>query len=340
MPWLIEEREFDKCLQQGAPVHVKFEQDGDDSRQILARLKELLPSWDVTLAPKKKSTPPQQRPDRRPSTAIRFDAINGRRLLLHPTPPLVALRPGNPLRPPEWRWHLAKLLRGDRRKALWAWVDEDVRRAKSLMPKIRACREPEQLQQLLESGTEAADQLRAFVIWRMDDATRNELEARLLAKENYEEIAEVLDVSAGCVDWYRRWFFDCKDVGPAVADTQFHLQEESLVCEANIPHLLKLCARRGGPSLLDVLIRGDTDPVKRVEAEAFFNQLSGERVRINGLFSLMAADVTDPRTAKKVLGMHGRLRRLEQLQRERAVDIRPDRDAFVAGIDRIFGRGG
>jgi hypothetical protein len=166
---------------------------------------------------------------------------------------LHALGPGSPIRPPNWRWRLAKLLSEGARVSK-SWLDHGTDMAEHLLaarargPKNGAV---SRLDQQFPGAREA------YAIYRRASFQRWEIEARLLADEDSDRIAAKCGCAPKAIDAFHDLFFE---VRPRLADKTY-------ICavvlgtdaffearEHNVELLLKMGGYIGGAAVLDRLV--------------------------------------------------------------------------------------
>lgn len=271
---------------------------------------------------KSKSQSVQQVPVTEPAhPAVILSTLCGRRLLQHPSPPSIELRPTNPRRHPERRWHVAKYIRKTPTRRFWKDPDADIQAAYAFQRKLGRSFKASDLQTMADSPPPLTDQLAAFLLWREDGRRRYEVEARLLAKQPYEEIGEIMLLSPDAISWFHRWFFDFVDTNSYVVN--YLVGQDLDVSDGDPPvyPMWKFVAYRGGVDALDVLTQEAPDPAKMEAIAPFFRRMIRQRLAIKSFHEVLSADVNDTATAKQVLRMYQRMLKLQQLeQTEHAQD--------------------
>ena len=112
----------------------------------------------------------------------------------------------NPLRPPDWRWLRAQWLRNSGKYAKKSREDAETLLIKRYLTSKNACHNEMQLERLMYKmpGLYHAEQFYG----REDLDIRWEVEARLLAREPIESIANKLGVETEVIFWYERAFYN------------------------------------------------------------------------------------------------------------------------------------
>jgi len=260
---------------------------------------------------------------------------SGKSLLEHPSPPFLELRPTNPLRPADWRWHTAKHLATTRAKWAWRRADDGVRAAHRFQRQLVRYRSLRTLTKLQAGPPPMSDQLSALLLWRENDSRRHEIEARLLAKQPLADIGNRLATTCGAIRWYKEWFFDFRDHPDLMAATVFPLHDQACEEATLIYRVWKLAGYYGGADVLDVLINTDLAAAKTASATRFFAESIRLVLSRNAFLGLLMVDVTKPAKAKRLLKAYLRSIRLERLEQECVVRSTTIRDALNAHFDSL-----
>ena len=165
---------------------------------------------------------------------------------------LAHLHPGNPARPPDWRWRLAEAPVEPRlrRRAAWAadpWAGRVAayRRNQRPVPGTRR-RGP--------AETDAA-MVAAAVGIRESPRLRLEVEARLLARQGYAEVAARCGLGTDAVEAYERAFFAVADRLDASDYIEVVVVGTSWLGGVLDPHeVTRRVAYRGGPIMLEAAL--------------------------------------------------------------------------------------
>ena len=112
----------------------------------------------------------------------------------------------NPLRPPDWRWQRAQWLRQNGKRAKKAREDDETMLIKRYQTAKSKCQNDIDLERLMYKmpGIFHAEQFHS----REDLDLRWEIEARILAREPFKEIAKKVGVNLEVIFWYERTFFN------------------------------------------------------------------------------------------------------------------------------------
>lgn len=123
---------------------------------------------------------------------------------------MINLRQESPFRPPDWRWQKARLLREQGRRASRRRDDEWVTVARNFQGAVARCANDWQLADLAEQFPALVD---ARQLAEQDgvQSFKWELEARLLANESPDRIAERMVLPATTVRAYEALFFNVQD---------------------------------------------------------------------------------------------------------------------------------
>lgn len=194
-------------------------------------------------------------------------------------PPVVCLHEHAQDRPPNWRWELARLLRGSDRSLavrLNKRADEATRRLKKFQEEESRVRTQCQSLDLQERWPTLSE---AFYLHNSSNKyTRWELEARLLTLDTYDEIAARLRLrDPGIVAWYEKAFFSVRDRLDSHGWVSHVIIGELLqtgLTERKPDILWKLYGYAGGGAVLDLVIdhvhRNKTSSKDVQSATAFF----------------------------------------------------------------------
>ena len=120
---------------------------------------------------------------------------------------LLGLQPGCPARPLDWRWQLATRLVASRGRMRRKWIDGWVRRT---MRFVRACTRRDASGKASRARPDPAI-ARACELRAGAPRLRFEVEARLLAGENYQVIADRCGLASDTVEGYEQMFYAVVD---------------------------------------------------------------------------------------------------------------------------------
>lgn len=123
------------------------------------------------------------------------------------------LRPNAPFRPTDWRWEKARLMREDQRTALLLRHQDDdwTRKAKKFQEALAAADDDYAQLLVIRKWPDLWD---AHCLRHREDdkrLVRYEIEARLLANDPLERIAERTGIAPNVVIWYEKLFFNVAD---------------------------------------------------------------------------------------------------------------------------------
>jgi len=156
-------------------------------------------------------------------------------------------------RPPNWRWRLGKHLAVRKSWVPQYWLDDWIRLAACLHCKAAGKRRNEG--KLLLSRFPGA--IAAFDIYHRNAFQRWELEARLLAGESFDTIAQKCETKREVVDVYHEVFYCVQPfLGTGVHTMTVAIDEtiHSGLAEDDVDLLLKYYGYLRGPIFLDVLV--------------------------------------------------------------------------------------
>lgn len=173
----------------------------------------------------------------------------------------------NPLRPIDWRWLRAGWLRQTGKYARKSREDPETLLIKRYQTAKAACQNELQLERLMYRmpGLFNAEQFHD----REDLDLHWEIEARLLARESLESIAQKLGVDVEVVFWYERAFYNVVEkidnrsyIGTIAMGRSIHRG----LFERDYDLLWKMLGYACGPIMVDALTRKMANPT-RVDAE-------------------------------------------------------------------------
>lgn len=229
------------------------------------------------------------------------------------------LRQDSPLRPPDWRWEKAKLLRQDARhnsRTLDDKLISDLMRfqdrleeAEGVWDKYRLLRQYPQLTAVWEIREhEAAGQ----------KGVKAELEARILSGAKLDAISQRLSISVDTIELYEKVFFNVLDRlsnRGFIAHNVFGRAIQAPINEREYELLWKLFSYSGGPGVLDAVIDGWVDPKRAeiaAEAPEFFDRQASHLMRKRACIAALTIQPHDAYTKAQVLEVYARYRELEQ----------------------------
>jgi hypothetical protein len=166
------------------------------------------------------------------------------------------LSPSSALRPPDWRWRLAVRLAQGRHPTPRRWCDPWVRLARRFARTL-LCRPEVDGRRGLPRGLEALEEAHRLYL-KADSFCRWVVEARLLAGEGFDQVAEKCGLRASAVEAYHALFFDVRGslrsidyISTVVIGPKRHVGLTAV--DADV--ILKLFAYGGGPLVLDAAVR-------------------------------------------------------------------------------------
>jgi hypothetical protein len=203
--------------------------------------------------------------------------------------------PSNPRRPIDWRWQRAMLAASGEAPLARRGGDRWVARAMAFQLELEAATQAGDLAELVERESAI---FWAHDIWSagageyQGNPFRSELEARLLASDQFRNIADRLNMTTQSVEAYERLFFNVIDrrlnrgylvhqvLGPAV-HTGFQVQDYDLVW--------KLMALLGGPLAVDLMVDhsvGHAYPERHGELKHFVADITTNDLRRSAMMAL------------------------------------------------------
>jgi hypothetical protein len=222
-----------------------------------------------------------------------------------------------PLRPPSWRWERAKLERADAKLArLWRSTDDEfVKKARDFQAARARCKTS---YDFLMLGRRYPRLIHADRLEREPHIhTKWEIQARLLAGETYERIAERVKVHPEAVAWYAALFFDVADRLANKGWVAHVVLGESLQCglhEREYDMLWKIYGYIGGPIVLDAMVDRTfcaARPDKPDQLPAYADEEIEHDVAIKGMIAARTLSVNSY-TQPMILEIHQKYKELKQ----------------------------
>lgn len=174
---------------------------------------------------------------------------------------MFAPSPHDPFLPPAWRWERARWLREKGKYARRSKEDEWLVQAKAYQSAREKCVTELDLYELSLKypGIYYAER-----IYNEDrKQTRWAIEARILARQPFEELAEIERTSTEVLLWYEKLFFNVLPYIDSFDYITNVVMGESVhhgLKERDYDLLWKMYGYAGGPYVLDALIRGFNNP--------------------------------------------------------------------------------
>lgn len=172
---------------------------------------------------------------------------------------LLQCHPLNPLRPPDWRWERARLIREKNIRLRKEEHDKWVLKASQFQMNLHECADDTDRFDLMSQTPEIYT---AYLIYTQGEETgrqpvRYSIEARLLARQSAYEISKLTGISDKVIELYERLFFNVIDrldqydyivnyvLGPSI---------HSGVTDRDYDLMWKLFGYCYGPKVLDMMI--------------------------------------------------------------------------------------
>lgn len=169
---------------------------------------------------------------------------------------LTQLRENSPLRPPDWRWQKVSAYRQVGRRIPRSAGDKLLSKLFRFSEAIDGCTDDFQLLEVYDQFPIISD---AYDIYKKEAATstRWEIEARILAREDYDSISAKTSVPVETINAFEKGFFNVKDrlsnkswVINSVIGRSVHVG----MTERDYDLLWKLYGLLGGPNMLDLIM--------------------------------------------------------------------------------------
>jgi hypothetical protein len=232
---------------------------------------------------------------------------------------LMRLHPRCPTRPPDWRWHWARLLVDEVLRPSRRRDDESVLRAMRFLSVLNFCKDETDHETLAER---MPDLWQAHAIYTGPPTLRWAVEARILAGESFESIASKCGISAAAVACYEQTFFSVlEEMGHTdwILFAAIGAQLYTGLSEQDVGVLWKLLGYHGGPLVVDFLVNpfhGQARPGRHDEVATF----ATDHVQAMLLRKLAVGALTLPvnaATAPKLLKLYARILESERRAAER-----------------------
>lgn len=249
---------------------------------------------------------------------------------------VVHLRPNSPLRPPDWRWLKVKAYtRADRELSRFK-NDRYVFEAHRFNEQLEESAQPWQLEELCDQF-ESLFFAHSFYSTEGRESSRWELEARLLAREDYASIATKLSCTVETIDIYEKLFFNVSDRLESVGWVINSVIGRSIhtgLHERDFDLLWKLYGYLGGPCMLDLIIKRLGISKQRASSEQEANLFMADALPIQANMNASKAMLINPVnnfTAVPVI-------QIEQTYRQIQKDVASGNsvDVVMNGLNKVF----
>jgi hypothetical protein len=220
----------------------------------------------------------------------------------------------DPLRPPDWRWLRARWLRETNKYARKGREDAETLVIKRYQSAKAACKTDLMLDRLRENfpGLYHSEEL-----YTRDDLDfRWELEARLLARESFDDIAKKAGMDVDIVRWYEKTFYNVTDR----IDNRSYIFNIAMgrsihrgLFERDYDLLWKMLGYGFGPYMVDALtsrmstMKSVTDPS---QVEAAMSAVTDSTIVQKGLVAMMTMPISYNQGA--ILETYQRMKELQK----------------------------
>ncbi len=309
-----------------------------DLSQSVDALSDVVPKRRRHCKPALKKSPKNSTSYRKPPRLTAPRVVNEQPFGCPPLPAVCRFRETSPFRPPNWRWAMATYLldHGDNTSSMFhsdQWIAPLFRFAESL----RACRG-----QSVEYDGVAAEPLLmdAFKIYSGPRTLeRTLLEAWILTGLPSSEIAAKTSIPVEVIDQYEVVFFHVRDRLDSryVEQTVLKLHPTP---EPTLDNILKGFARRGGPFVLELLVKHLVMPnSSATQVSDIFHFIkdhgeSEESLLVRLSVGMWLMEIT-PDNAAKALRLLTRMRR--QRKSSSSTPIEENLRVFAAGLHKTLG---
>jgi hypothetical protein len=202
----------------------------------------------------------------------------------------------DPLRPPDWRWQRARWMRENNKYARKGREDEETMVVKRYQTAKAACHTDLELERVKRKfpGLFHAEEFHD----REDLDYRWELEARLLARESFEDIANKAGINEDLVYWYERTFYNVTDR----IDNRTYICQVAMgrsihkgLFERDYDLLWKMLGYGLGPTVVDSLTSRLTNPQRVTSADqvdAAFHAQTESAITAKSLTAILTMPVS------------------------------------------------
>ncbi len=253
----------------------------------------------------------------------------------------------HPYRPVDWRWERSKYLRElGITKVSRKYDDSYVMKAKQFQEDLASCGNELDRYTLLEKDE---DLYYAYELWDSSDyengnkkwevnPARYEIEARILAGESFEFIAQKICTTSKAIKWYERLFFNVND---RLLNTGYVLNQVLGVSvhrdlgTRDFALIWKLLGYFSGSVVLDSYITGfisDDKPTKRENVEEYFKDMARSTLSVKAAISAKTVPVNSY-TQCQILEMYSRFKEVEA-----TVDPAQVKNTMLANIGIMMGQ--
>jgi len=218
---------------------------------------------------------------------------------------ITTLRENSPARPLDWCWQKAARQFYDKKTPHWRHGDnQEIADAHKLISVLNRCRSEDHLSRVCDAEPAWWHAYKlAKDRQEHGDHAAFEIEARILARESFADIAGSMAMTVETVQQYERWFFHVTDrldktgwVVSKVIGKQFHTG----LSESDPGPLWKTYGYFGGRHVLAELIHGfepQQPSGQPLDAEAFFRQDIITVLRRRAAIAIRTINLDDPTTA-------------------------------------------
>lgn len=255
-----------------------------------------------------------------------------------PTASLVALRPRNPRRPPDYHWQRA-LHRFHKSDGHRGWLQLETARAVRFLRMVAECKSEADLLALSDAGGLWSCLIEVWMLARERTLLTDELEARLLAGQDDATIAARIGVTPAVIGWYERLFFNVRPMlhlQAYIMYTVIGCRPDQALSEQPPGVAWKLYAYTGGPDVLDLAITGRcATPEARRRAEAFLIDDFQSTLLYKAAVSIRSLDTGDPRVALRICRLK---QRYDEVQARRKAVTAGNQIDITRNLEVFFGQ--
>lgn len=231
---------------------------------------------------------------------------------------MIQYHPNNPLRPVDWRWERARILREQKLK-FSKYDDKWVKLAYKFQLALMGCKDDIDRFELLEKNPtiyfayvlkgQAQPEAKLYI--------KSEIEARLLSRQSYDEIAKKCSCTPETIDAFENLFFNINDrldnptyivhqvMGPAIHRGLYQREYDLL---------WKLYGYFCGPLVIDALTTTFTNPVRpgnSDQVDSMFVDDTRSTMRRKAALAARSISVTDM-TQLAILEMYTKFLEIEK----------------------------
>lgn len=260
-------------------------------------------------------------------------------------PSIFDLFPGAARRCPDWRWHRARYLRAHGLEPSQDEHDRHLRSVIKFQDRLENCRTEDDFRRLRRSMPVTYEAYQSYALG--SEGNRDELEARILAREPLESIANKLATTTAAVKCFQRIFFHVSDrIDARSWIIRYAVNRGKTLRDLDVTDYGTLLRHYGyayGPEYVDELayrLSGSQRPQTQEEVDACLVATAHRSLRQKALVATRAVSVDDPKNAVKLTQLMLRLEELEHRPQKvpPPVDLKHSMEVMLEGFEKAFSK--